>query len=109
MEEIYGPDPVQVGAAGLCTTAAPQLPFELFRGPCPNTSNGQPCRYYADHEPYQHTYGGGLCDPVRNRHCEQPERHVSHAWTTDDRAWFNCGGSALVRSTDASNGGRRPG
>lgn len=72
-----------------------QLPFEQFRGPCPHTSNGQPCRYYADHDPTPHTYGGGLCDPVRNSHCGTPEQHTSHAWTHDDKAWFNCSGAPL--------------
>ncbi len=73
-----------------------QLPFEVFRGLCPQTSNGQPCRYYADHDPAPHTYGGGLGDPVKNRHCEEPERHVSHAWPGDKGVWFNCSGSPLT-------------
>lgn len=73
-----------------------QLPFDLFRGPCPAISNGQPCRYYADHQPHPHTYGGGLNDPVHNRHCPDLQGHEPHAWT-DDKAWFNCSGADCER------------
>ena len=66
--------------------------FEIFRGPCRRTSNGQGCRYYADHDPTPHTYGGGLGDPVSNRHCGAQQPHISHAWT-DEKAWFNCSGN----------------
>lgn len=71
---------------------AKQLPFDMFRPPCPDISNGQPCRYHADHDPYPHTYGGGLGDPVRNRHCETLQQHPPHAWT-DEKNWFNCSGN----------------
>lgn len=65
--------------------------------PCPNISNGQFCRYYDGHlaRGVPHTYGGGLQDPVSNRRCDQPDGHESHAWTVNEKDWFNCAGTPL--------------
>lgn len=64
----------------------------LAKGQCLEISNGQRCRYYVgDH---RHTFGGGLGDPVSNRHCVTPDAHDPHAWT-DEKAWFNCSGRSL--------------
>lgn len=60
---------------------------------CPNISNGEQCRYYANHEG-PHTFGGGLKDPVSNRHCTLLTGHDAHAWK-DGNAVYNCAGFAL--------------
>lgn len=58
---------------------ATQLELPLFREPCQTFSVGQRCRYYADHD-CDHSFGGGLHDPVHLRRCSQPEEHLAHVW-----------------------------
>lgn len=69
------------------TTAQLELP--LFPTPCPVFSVGQPCRYYDGHldRGYDHTFGGGLCDPVHLKHCPQPAEHPAHAWEDGKTTW----------------------
>lgn len=64
---------------------------------CPHISNGQQCRYYADHAG-KHTYGGGLGDPVSPKRCELPHEHEPHAWNPKGNDWFTCSGEALFAS-----------
>lgn len=61
---------------------------------CPNISNGQQCRYAADHltRGVPHTYGGGLQDPVSARHCDITKKHEPHAWNSKGNDWHSCGG-----------------
>lgn len=61
---------------------------------CPSISNGQQCRYAADHNG-PHTFGGGLQDPVSNKRCELPQEHDAHAWNPRKGEWFNCAGTAI--------------
>lgn len=59
---------------------AVQLELPLTTGdPCQVFSVGQQCRYYADHDG-DHTFGGGMHDPVHLRQCGTPEQHPAHVW-----------------------------
>lgn len=78
------------------------LPREEQRQ-CPHISNGQQCRYYADHEG-KHTFGGGLQDSVSLRHCELPHEHDAHAWNPRKGEWYSCGGAALELMASEGDG-----
>jgi hypothetical protein len=62
-------------------------------------SNGQQCRYRAEHTG-QHTYGGGMGDPVELRRCAIPEEHVSHAWNPERDVWYACSGDGDLTPSD---------
>lgn len=66
---------------------------------CPNISNGQQCRYRAGHSG-QHTYGGGMGDPVELRRCSIPEEHVAHAWNPERDVWYSCSGDGDLTLPD---------
>lgn len=70
-----------------------ELPESAEQRKCPHISNGQQCRYYADHDG-KHTFGGGLTDPVSLRHCGEPAEHDAHAWL-DGKDTYSCSGAAL--------------
>lgn len=71
-----------------------ELPYEPPKHPCPHISNGVFCRYYEHADDVPHSYGGGLGDPVSNRHCASPDPHPSHAWRGHNDV-FNCSGTEL--------------
>lgn len=62
---------------------------------CPNISNGEQCRYASGHKG-PHTYGGGLKDPVSNRHCGHADEHEPHAWSPKAGEVYNCSGAELA-------------
>lgn len=59
--------------------AADPEPHSGHQG-CQETSGGQMCRYYFGHAG-DHSFGGGLKDPVEHRHCPEYAEHSAHAWT----------------------------
>lgn len=69
-----------------------QLELPLFPAPCQVFSLGIACRYYDGHvdRGYDHTFGGGMGDPVELRHCPTLEPHPAHAW--QDREIHACTG-----------------
>lgn len=71
-----------------------QLELPLFPAPCPVFSAGQACRYYAGHEArgYDHTFGGGMGDPVHLKHCPDLVDHPAHVW--EGKAVWACSGRA---------------
>jgi hypothetical protein len=57
-----------------------ELPlFPLTGEPCKHFSVSQRCRYHAGHRG-DHTFGGGMGDPVQLRRCAIPAEHPAHAW-----------------------------
>lgn len=73
---------------------------------CPHISNGQQCRYYADHDG-KHIFGGGLGDPISLKHCGVVEEHPSHAWPPE-KALFSCSGAELSPPGRQSEGDGSP-
>lgn len=61
------------------TTGQLELPLLELREPCQTFSVGQRCRYYVSHSG-DHTFGGGLNDPVHLRRCSEAKRHPAHMW-----------------------------
>lgn len=62
-----------------------ELPLLELREPCQTFSAGQRCRYYTGHD-CDHTFGGGLGDPVQLRRCGEPAQHPAHAWPDGEYA-----------------------
>lgn len=83
------------------TTGTPEQGVHPITEPrqCPNISNGQQCRYRAGHSG-QHTYGGGMGDPVELRRCSIPEEHVAHAWNPERDVWYSCSGDGDLTLSD---------
>jgi hypothetical protein len=61
-----------------------ELPFPATREPCPVFSVGQRCRFYLNHGG-DHTFGGGMGDPIHLHRCAISEEHPAHAWV--DQPW----------------------
>jgi hypothetical protein len=72
---------------------AGQLELPLFQaaGACQVFSYDQRCRFYDGHRG-DHTFGGGMGDPIHLRRCPIPEEHPTHAWVDEPLA---CSGRPL--------------
>ena len=80
-------------------------PDAVEQARCMVISNGQQCRYYEHGPESKHTFGGGLGDPVSNKHCGETEQHASHAWPPDtSKEQYNCSGAALGTPLDKVTG-----
>lgn len=58
---------------------------------CQTFSVGQCCRYFDGHSG-DHSFGGGMNDPIHLRHCAQLEQHAAHMWPDGSYA---CSGRPL--------------
>jgi hypothetical protein len=58
---------------------------------CHVISMGIQCRYYDQHKG-DHTFGGGMGDPVQLRHCDRTTKHAAHAFKDGDGKAWACGG-----------------
>lgn len=86
------------------TAAGPDLPAGLTQ--CDTWSAGVRCRYALDpdtgkHEG-DHTFGGGMGDPVHLKHCDDRDGHPAHAWRPNAGKGepFACSGLALDGGAD---------
>lgn len=75
----------------------------LDKRQCPHISNGQQCRYYAEHEG-DHSFGGGLGDPVTARRCKIGLEHAAHAWNSAGDEWHTCSGKGSVEVMSEGDG-----
>lgn len=61
---------------------------------CPHISNGIQCRLYAGHldRGSDHSFGGGMGDPVGAKRCKIGPEHKAHAWNEQGGDWYSCSG-----------------
>lgn len=69
---------------------------------CAVISNGQQCRLREGHvdRGVDHSFGGGMGDPVEARRCKIPEEHKAHAWNPEKDVWYACSGEGTYNGND---------
>lgn len=90
------PDPVAVTPGegdGSATDKPSTATGPILGATCPVLSNGVHCRLGVGHvaRGADHSFGGGLKDPIEARHCEQTKKHPAHAWP-DHKPAYACRG-----------------